>query len=94
MAEKPGPDFLCIRIRRGTIGLAVLVVRSADLLRGFRGRPAADVQALADVIVRVSHLAHDLRDEIAALDINPLMVLPQGQGVLAVDALIVRTADP
>jgi acetyltransferase len=69
-------------------------VRSADLLRGFRGRPAADVQALADVIVRVSHLAHDLRDEIAALDINPLMVLPQGQGVLAVDALIVRTADP
>ncbi len=65
-------------------------VRSAALLRGFRGRPMADLAALADVITRVSHLACDLRDQVAAVDINPLMVLPQGQGVRAADALVIK----
>jgi acyl-CoA synthetase (NDP forming) len=62
--------------------------RGASLLQGFRGRPAADVDALADALVRLSHLAVDLGDLIAAVDINPLMVLPKGQGVRAVDVLI------
>ena len=65
-------------------------LRSAPLLTGFRGRPVADVEALAEVIVRVSHLANDLREEVAAVDINPLMVLPRGQGVRAADALVIR----
>lgn len=62
--------------------------RGAKLLRGFRGRPPADVDALADTLVRLSQLAVDLGDVVQALDINPLMVLPQGQGVRAVDALV------
>lgn len=62
--------------------------RGKKLLKGFRGRPAADVEALADALVRLSQLAVDFGDEIAALDINPLMVLPAGRGVRAVDALI------
>jgi acyl-CoA synthetase (NDP forming) len=62
--------------------------RAAILLRGFRGKPRADVDALVDAIVRVSQLASDLGDLVAALDINPLMVLPQGQGVCAVDTLV------
>ena len=66
--------------------------RSAKLLAGYRGRPAADMAALADVIARVSHLAYDLRTEVAAADVNPLMVLPAGQGVVAADALIVRSS--
>jgi succinyl-CoA synthetase beta subunit len=57
-------------------------------LRGFRGRPPADLEALADALVRLSQLAVDLGDLIAALDINPLIVLPRGQGVQAVDALV------
>jgi acyl-CoA synthetase (NDP forming) len=61
--------------------------QAARLLEGFRGNPPADVEALVDALVRVSQLAVDLGDQIAALDINPLMVLPEGQGVLAVDAL-------
>lgn len=65
-------------------------IRGAALLRGFRGRLAADAEALADAIVRVSHLACDLQDEIAAVDINPLMVRPQGLGVLAADALVIK----
>jgi len=62
--------------------------RSGRLLQGFRGRPPADIEALADALVRLSQLAVDLGDRIAALDVNPLMVLPKGQGVRAVDALV------
>jgi acetyltransferase len=62
--------------------------RGARLLQGFRGRPPADVDALADALMRLSQLAVDLGDLIAALDINPLMVLPRGQGVRAVDVLV------
>jgi len=61
---------------------------AARLLAGFRGKPAADVEALVDTLVRVSQLAVDLEGQIAALDINPLLVLPNGQGVRAVDALL------
>jgi acyl-CoA synthetase (NDP forming) len=67
----------------------VAEVKGAQLLRGFRGRPPADVDALADTLVRVSHLAVHLEGHLAELDINPLMVLPAGQGVKAVDALVV-----
>ena len=55
-------------------------VKGAKLLRGFRGKPAADVDALADTLVRVSQLAVHLDGKLAELDINPLMVLPKGQG--------------
>jgi len=65
-------------------------IRGAALLRGYRGRPPGDLEALADAIVRLSHLAHDLREEVAAVDINPLMVRPVGRGVLAADALVIR----
>jgi acyl-CoA synthetase (NDP forming) len=64
--------------------------RGATLLRGYRGRIAADVEALADVICRLSHLASDLGKELAAIDINPLMVMPAGRGVVAVDALVIK----
>jgi acetyltransferase len=64
-------------------------VKGARLLQGFRGRPAADLAVLADTLVRVSHLAMHLEGHLAELDINPLMVLPSGQGVKAVDALVV-----
>jgi acetyl coenzyme A synthetase (ADP forming)-like protein len=63
-------------------------VRSARLLTGLRGAPAADRGALVDAIVRVGQLAAD-HPEIAELDINPLLALPEGQGVIAVDARII-----
>ena len=67
----------------------VLGVKGAKLLQGFRGQPAADVGALCDTLVRVSHMAVNLEGTLAELDINPLMVLPAGQGVKAADALVV-----
>jgi acyl-CoA synthetase (NDP forming) len=65
--------------------------RGVRLLQGFRGRTPADMDALADALVRVSQLAVDLGDLVSALDVNPLMVLPKGQGVRAVDALVELT---
>ena len=59
----------------------VAQVRGSRLLHGFRGRPKADVEALVDTLVRVSDLAVHLEGVIEELDINPLAVLPEGQGV-------------
>ncbi len=63
-------------------------IRAFALLDGARGAAKADVDALADAVERVAALAIDLRGTLAELDINPLFVLPQGQGVRAGDALI------
>jgi len=54
-----------------------------------RGASPADIDALAEMAARVSWLAHDLRDNIDELDLNPVVVLPKGQGAFAVDALLV-----
>ena len=62
--------------------------KAGKLLAGFRGQPPGDLDALVDVSVSVSKLALDFGDRIRALDINPLLVLPKGQGVKAVDALM------
>ncbi len=58
------------------------------ILTGFRGRPAGDVEALADAVMRLSRLASELEDEVCEVDINPALVLPAGKGVIAVDALV------
>jgi len=63
-------------------------LRGYRLLTGFRGGAAADLDALADAIARVSELAADLAGEIEELDVNPLRCGPQR--VAAVDALITR----
>ena len=64
-------------------------VKGSRLLHGFRGRPAADIDALAAALVSISQLAVNLEGTLAELDINPLMVLPAGQGIRAADALAV-----
>jgi acetate---CoA ligase (ADP-forming) len=81
-------DFALRRcpITRSEAQAMIAEVKGARLLQGFRGRPAAD---LADTLVRVSYLAIHIEEHLAELDINPLTVLPKGQGVKAVDALVV-----
>lgn len=62
-------------------------IRSFPLLRGVRGDPPADVSALAQTLIKLNALVTDV-PELAEADINPLLVLPRGQGVMAVDARI------
>jgi acyl-CoA synthetase (NDP forming) len=64
-------------------------LKGKKVFSGVRGASPADIDALAEMAARLSWLACDLRDEIAELDLNPVMVLPSGQGAIAVDALIV-----
>jgi acyl-CoA synthetase (NDP forming) len=63
-------------------------LRAFAVLGGVRGQPAADIEALSATIAAVSSLAVDFADQLTGLDINPLIVLPNGQGAIAVDALI------
>jgi acyl-CoA synthetase (NDP forming) len=64
-------------------------LKGAALLRGYRGSPALDVDALADALVRIGWLIHDHAGRIREIDVNPLFVRPAGQGVVAADALVV-----
>jgi acetate---CoA ligase (ADP-forming) len=64
-------------------------IRGYGILTEFRGRPAADLVALAQVLCEVGQLACQWQERIAELEINPLFVLPEGSGVIVGDALAV-----
>ena len=63
-------------------------LKCAPLLKGFRGAPPADLEAAAGAIMAIAALVENDPEAIVELDINPLMVLPKGLGVVAADALI------
>jgi hypothetical protein len=67
-------------------------LRAARLLGEFRGRAAVDRDALVQTVVDMSRLAADCRDVLAEADLNPVVVLPAGDGVRVVDALLVPRA--
>ena len=64
-------------------------IRGYRILTAFRGRPAADLEALAQVLCQVGQFACAWRERICELEINPLFVLPEGSGVVVGDALAV-----
>jgi succinyl-CoA synthetase beta subunit len=64
-------------------------LRAAKLFEGYRGKPAADKEALARALVAVSEMATTLAPRLKELDINPVFVGPAGSGVVAADALVV-----
>jgi acyl-CoA synthetase (NDP forming) len=74
------------------IAEALAGLRVARLLQGYRGRPAGDVTAAVRAIAAIAAAAEALGDRLVELDVNPLLVLPAGQGAVAVDALIVLAA--
>jgi acyl-CoA synthetase (NDP forming) len=58
--------------------------RAGMLLKGYRGQPEADIEAIVDCLLRLSQLAMDF-SQISEMEINPLMVYPKYKGVLALD---------
>ncbi len=62
-------------------------IRGYRLLQGYRGHPAADVEALEDALLRISRLVETV-PEIRELDLNPLFALPPGEGYRLVDVRI------
>ena len=69
-------------VHEGLLGL-----KQAALLKGYRGSPALDVAALAELIVQIGRIMAG-NPRIREIDLNPVIVHPEGEGVLALDALM------
>ena len=63
-------------------------IKARAILDGVRGQPPADKEAIVDILLRIGQLVQDF-PEIVELDINPVIVYPQGQGALAIDMRLV-----
>ncbi|MEY4443584.1 MAG: hypothetical protein RL442_2584, partial [Pseudomonadota bacterium] len=86
----------CLRLLPPTGGLSrdealsmLHELKTWPLLDGYRGRPQADVPALIEAIVAFSRMAAQWGERLVEAEINPLFVLPRGQGVLAADGVAV-----
>jgi acyl-CoA synthetase (NDP forming) len=77
-----------LRGRREGFAAALGGLKIARLLDGFRGRPAGDREAVIGAMQTVAAFAEAERDSLRELDVNPLMVLSKGAGVVVADALI------
>ena len=62
-------------------------IKTYEVLKGMRGNPASDIDAIKDCVLRLSQMVSD-NPEIAELDINPLIVYPEGEGCVAADSRI------
>jgi len=79
----------CAPVDITTARVMIEELRGVAILRGVRGKPAADIEALAEAVSRLSYLAADHAEHIGEIDVNPLFVLLKG--VVAADALVVVT---
>ena len=74
------------------ISQELLLLRGAPLLTGMRGTAPVDLMAVAQAVVAVSRLMLATQD-LVEVDVNPLIAYPQGQGAMALDALLVVAGD-
>jgi acyl-CoA synthetase (NDP forming) len=68
-------------------------LKGKAILHGVRGKPPADIEALVDLLMNVSRLIEQAGDGIVEIDLNPVILYPEGQGYAVVDALIVGKED-
>ncbi|MEI3613387.1 acetate--CoA ligase family protein [Pseudogracilibacillus sp. SO30301A] len=66
----------------------LLTLKGVKLLQGFRGKAEGDIEAVIATAKAIASYAEDHRDSLLELDVNPLLVLTKGKGVIAVDAFI------
>jgi acetate---CoA ligase (ADP-forming) len=85
--------LLLLPVRAEEVRQALRSLRLWPILEGWRGAPAADLDAIVDAVCRIGAFAAQNADRLLELDVNPLMVYPAGQGAIASDALI-RLAAP
>lgn len=78
-------SFRIAPVGKTDVETMITEIRSFPLLKGVRGEAPADIDALVEGIQRLSQLVTDF-PEIIEMDINPLVVLPKGEGVIAIDA--------
>jgi len=76
------PDMDAALVHQG-----LLELKQATILRGYRGSPALDVAALAELIVEIGRIMAG-NPAIREIDLNPVIVHPEGEGVVALDALM------
>ncbi len=84
---------LLLPVSRADIHTALQGLKTWPLLTGYRGKAPGDVNALVDAVSAIAAYAQAHADSLLELDVNPILVLPQGQGVLAVDAMIHLSKD-
>ncbi|MCP1200574.1 acetate--CoA ligase family protein [Notoacmeibacter sp. MSK16QG-6] len=89
-AELAGDSTLrLLPLREGDARNMVDELRVKQLLKGYRGKPAHDIDALVDAVEALACMGEVLGKQLEEAEINPLFVLSEGQGVIAADALVV-----
>ena len=66
----------------------ILSIRGAAILKGLRGQPPVDIDALARMLSRLSVFAAGAGERLVSVDLNPVLALPEGQGAFALDAVV------
>ncbi|WP_067452013.1 acetate--CoA ligase family protein [Actinomadura macra] len=91
---QPDPALALLPVSPGEARRMVAGTPLARLFAGYRGSPPADADAFVDLVQRVARLSADLREAEVEIDLNPVAVLPRGQGVRVLDFRIVAAAGP
>ncbi|MYF51301.1 MAG: acetate--CoA ligase family protein [Gammaproteobacteria bacterium] len=84
---------LLLPVSEAEVRSALAALRCAPLLTGHRGQPPADIDAAVAAIIRIADFAAAHRAGLQELDVNPLAVLEQGRGAVALDALVRLTEE-
>jgi len=79
---------LLLPATRAEVAEALDSLRVARLIAGYRGRPEGDREAVIEAVLAIAAFAEARRGRLAELDVNPLMVLPRGQGAVVADVMI------
>ncbi|NGO09591.1 acetate--CoA ligase family protein [Streptomyces sp. HC44] len=80
--------ILLLPASRQEIRTALGSLRTWPLLDGYRGRPKGDIEAVLDAVTGIAEYARDHAAELTELEVNPLLVMPEGSGAYAVDVLV------
>lgn len=89
LAEALGDSRLLVpRLSRDAVVEELWKLKSSTLFRGFRGAPELDIEALAEIVVKLGELVV-ANPAIREVDINPVIVYPMNKGAVALDALII-----